>query len=146
MKVIRKFGRSENAQSLVEFALILPLLLVILLGIVEFGWLFNAKITLTSAAREAVRVYAITGKETDITKLDADIQNAIDRATSTLVLVDGQDVTFDKTGPTALAGNADVKTVSVTVNGNVESLTKFFPFIPSTGLPMNSTASMRIEY
>lgn len=45
-----KLKRDEKGQSLVEFALILPILVLILLGIIEFGWLFNGKITLTSAA------------------------------------------------------------------------------------------------
>jgi len=54
--------KNEKGQSLVEFALVLPVLMMILLGIIEFGWLFNAQITLTSAAREGARVYAIEGK------------------------------------------------------------------------------------
>jgi len=50
---------SEKGQSAVEFALVLPLLLVLLLGIIEFGWFLNAKITITGAAREGARHYAI---------------------------------------------------------------------------------------
>lgn len=51
--------RNEQGQSLVEFALVLPLLVILLVGILEFGWLYNGQITLTSAAREGARVAAV---------------------------------------------------------------------------------------
>lgn len=40
------------AQALVEFALILPLMLILVLGAMDFGRLFYHKIILTNAARE----------------------------------------------------------------------------------------------
>jgi Flp pilus assembly protein TadG len=40
-------------------ALVLPILLVVLFGIIEFGFAFNAQISLTQAVREGVRVGAI---------------------------------------------------------------------------------------
>lgn len=51
--------KSRRGQSLIEFALILPVLLMLLLGVVEFGWLLNGKITVNSAAREGARVGAV---------------------------------------------------------------------------------------
>ncbi len=50
--------RSEAGQSLVEFALVLPVLLLILLGIIQFGAVFNSLITLNAAAREGARLMA----------------------------------------------------------------------------------------
>lgn len=50
--------RTEGAAA-VEFAVILPLLLLILGGIIDFGLMFNAQIAITHAAREGVRVEAI---------------------------------------------------------------------------------------
>lgn len=52
--------RQEDGQGVVEFGLAIPLVLIMLLGILEFGWLFNAKITLTSAAREGARVAVVS--------------------------------------------------------------------------------------
>jgi Flp pilus assembly protein TadG len=43
----------------VEFALLLPLLLLIVFGIVDFGRALNAQITLTQAAREGARLAAL---------------------------------------------------------------------------------------
>jgi Flp pilus assembly protein TadG len=51
----------EAGQSLMEFALVLPLLLLLLLGIIQFGAAFNALIVLNAAAQEGARVMAIEG-------------------------------------------------------------------------------------
>ncbi|MFB0537574.1 MAG: TadE/TadG family type IV pilus assembly protein [Anaerolineae bacterium] len=51
----------QKGQGLVEFALILPLLLMMFFGIVEFGRIFQAYVTVQHAAREAAR-YAVTGR------------------------------------------------------------------------------------
>lgn len=50
---------SERGAAAVEFALLLPLLLLLVLGTIEYGRAYNAQITLTNAAREGVRVMAI---------------------------------------------------------------------------------------
>lgn len=52
----------ERGAVAVEFALVLPVLLLLLLGIVEFGHAYNAQISLTHAAREGARVMAIQNK------------------------------------------------------------------------------------
>lgn len=43
-----------------EFAILLPILLLLIMGMVEFSRGYNAQITLTQASREGVRVLAIT--------------------------------------------------------------------------------------
>jgi Flp pilus assembly protein TadG len=48
-------------------ALVLPLLLLVLFGLVDFGRAFNAQMQVTQAAREAVRVKAIGGTDSDAT-------------------------------------------------------------------------------
>jgi hypothetical protein len=50
--------RSSRGQSLVEFALVLPMLLVLLLGIADFGRVFSAGITLEATARNAAEAAA----------------------------------------------------------------------------------------
>lgn len=51
-------GTTPRGQSLVEFALVLPMLLVLLLGIADFGRVFAAGITLEAAARNAAEIAA----------------------------------------------------------------------------------------
>lgn len=50
---------TEHGAVAVEFALLAPVLIMILLGIMEFGRAYNTQLTLTNAAREGVRVMAI---------------------------------------------------------------------------------------
>jgi Flp pilus assembly protein TadG len=56
----RRLSRPERrGQSLVEFALLLPLLLVILLGVADFGRVFHAGIVMESATRAAAEAAAL---------------------------------------------------------------------------------------
>lgn len=54
---------SERGAAAVEFALLAPVLITILLGIMEFGRAYNAQVSLTNAAREGVRVMAISNNQ-----------------------------------------------------------------------------------
>ena len=56
---IKKLKESEEGQAIVEFALVLPLLLTILCGIIDFGWLFYNQLNLDNAAREAARQISV---------------------------------------------------------------------------------------
>ena len=47
--------RGEDGAAAVEFALLLPLLVLLLFGMIEFGFAFNSRIQATNAAREAAR-------------------------------------------------------------------------------------------
>jgi Flp pilus assembly protein TadG len=50
-----RWWRREDGQALVEFALIVPMLLLLIVGVAEFSRAWNAKQVLTDAAREALR-------------------------------------------------------------------------------------------
>jgi Flp pilus assembly pilin Flp len=47
--------RDQEGAAAVEFALLLPLLVLLLFGMIEFGFAFNTRIQATNAAREAAR-------------------------------------------------------------------------------------------
>lgn len=49
----------QRGQALVEFALMVPLLLMLLLGIIEFGRVYYAQLAITSAARQGARISAV---------------------------------------------------------------------------------------
>lgn len=60
----RAQGRDRGAVA-VEFALVAPILLALIAGIVEFSHAFNLQISVTQAAREAAREMAITNSQDD---------------------------------------------------------------------------------
>lgn len=69
MRRQRRLDRRQNGATLVEFALVMPLLLLIFIGIMEFGMSFYDFLTVEQSAREGVRTGAFTG-----TAPDADCQ------------------------------------------------------------------------
>jgi Flp pilus assembly protein TadG len=60
-KILMRYrnNRREDGQALVEFALLLPVLLIVLLAIMQFGLLFQNYLTLTDAVRAGSRVLAV---------------------------------------------------------------------------------------
>lgn len=63
---IRRARNTELGQSLVEFSLVLPLLLLLLFAIVDFGRAFYAWNTLSNASREGARVAAVGADNSEI--------------------------------------------------------------------------------
>jgi Flp pilus assembly protein TadG len=55
----------EQGQTMAEFAVVLPILVVLLFGIVQFGILFNNYVTLTDAARAGARAAAVSRQASD---------------------------------------------------------------------------------
>jgi hypothetical protein len=62
----RRTHAARRGQALVEFALILPILLVLLLGIVDFGRAVAAYNSVSNAARSAVRVAIVDQNPDDV--------------------------------------------------------------------------------
>jgi Flp pilus assembly protein TadG len=68
-------GRGDRGQTIVEFALILPIFILVLVGIVDFGRAVYASSTIQNAAREAVRV-AIVDQNVTVIETEA-IEQAV---------------------------------------------------------------------
>jgi Flp pilus assembly protein TadG len=51
--------KNEQGQSMTEFALVLPILVVLLFGVIQFGIVFNNYITVTDAVRAGARKGAV---------------------------------------------------------------------------------------
>ena len=63
----------SSGQSLVEFALVLTPLMLILLGIIQFGFIFNSYVTMTNAAREGARTGTIYVYDRSLSKDQNDL-------------------------------------------------------------------------
>jgi Flp pilus assembly protein TadG len=57
---VRAHRPRDSGAAAVEFALLLPVLLLVVFGIIDFGRALNAQVTLTQAAREGARLAALS--------------------------------------------------------------------------------------
>jgi Flp pilus assembly protein TadG len=69
----RKGDRPAAGQSLVEFSLVLMPLFLVLLGIIQFGFIFNTYVTMTNAARDAARLGTVYVYDRTLTKDQNDL-------------------------------------------------------------------------
>jgi Flp pilus assembly protein TadG len=76
--------RSERGAVAIEFALVLPILLMLVVGIMDFGRAYNNQISVTHAAREAARSMAVNN----------DINVAITRAQAASGFLDADQMRF----------------------------------------------------
>lgn len=92
----------DDGAAAVEFALVLPLLLLLVFGIVDFGLAYQAKVELAHAAREGVRTYVLTQ---DATKAEA-------RTREAAAMLDDADVSVTSTGCASASDFGDSATVT----------------------------------
>ena len=62
---VRRRLSSECGAELIETALTLPLILLVVIGIIEFGFVFQKYEVITNAAREGARVYVLPNFDAD---------------------------------------------------------------------------------
>lgn len=108
----------ETGAVAVEMALLLPVLVLLLLGIMEFGRAYNAQVTLTNAAREGVRVMAISN-------VRADARTAASNSMTTLKVTSTNPTFTFTTSPTATnpAVCAAGRQVTMTISYTLDTLT-----------------------
>lgn len=70
---MHRFIAEETGQNIVEFALLLPILMYILMGIMQFGLVFAAYLTINNAVREGARWGSISVYDTSSTAATNDL-------------------------------------------------------------------------
>lgn len=77
-KCNRKTDQNEKGQSMVEFALCLPFLVLLICIIIDFGWVFSCKNDLTNLAGQAARYGAIqAGDPTNRANYETEIRKFV---------------------------------------------------------------------
>jgi len=109
-------ARSERGAAAVEFALVLPVLILLIVGMLEFARAYNAQISVSNAAREGARVMAVHD--------DAALArtSAIDAAPSLNPVLGASDIAIS---PASCAAAAD-GTVEVSIDYDLPLMTGFF--------------------
>jgi len=92
--------RKENGQSIVEMALLLPVLLLMLLGLLDFGRIYYAMVTMNDAAQEGAAYAAMRPNDA------AGISQRAAAASTGLITIQPGDVTF--VPPASLQAGAPV--------------------------------------
>ena len=123
-----RLAGGEAGESMVEFALVLPLLLLVLLGVVQFGLVHHAQNVATTAAQEGARLGAAEGGGPAVAE-----QRTLD------VLRSGLGVVGDGFGVEA-AESAEWTTVTAT--GGYPLI---IPWLGSRTIAIDASAEMRKE-
>jgi Flp pilus assembly protein TadG len=94
MTTVRRFRKSSQGQALVEFALVMPLLLILIISVFEFGRAWNLHQTITDAAREGARKAvvadaSVTQDSVTVAVRDRIAASGFDPASATVTLPDG---------------------------------------------------------
>ncbi|HWQ60844.1 MAG TPA: TadE/TadG family type IV pilus assembly protein [Negativicutes bacterium] len=126
MQLISRYIRNRRGQAVLEFALILPVFLLMLVGMLEFGVVLHDYITVAEGARAGARAAAV-GKD------NTTIENAVINATPSL---DKSKLTVTIT-PAAQASRTVDSSATVTVTYPVE--------VPVTSIPNPFSASGELE-
>jgi len=121
--------KSEKGASAVEFALILPILIILVFGIVEFGIAFNNYITITHAAREGVRIAAVDLNNPDLKNIIIERAYPVPITPDdiTIITPDGENI-------------GDPVEVEITYNISIT-----IPLVGSWDIPLKNKAIMRLE-
>jgi Flp pilus assembly protein TadG len=131
--------RNERGAAATEFALLLPVFLMILFGIIEFGMIMYGREVVTNAAREGARAGIVQGPPKRTSGQITAIANSYLTGTG----INQADVTFTSVG----VGLASPNTLTVTAVYNYRFL---IPYIPNVlGVPnplvIQTQAVMRHE-
>ena len=75
-----RLASDEAGQAVVEFALVLPILMMVLIGILEFGRAWNTYQVITDAAREGARNVVVSGSTATNASVTQIVNDALARA------------------------------------------------------------------
>ena len=133
----KKTKRRNNGSAIVEFALVLPFFILLVVGIVEFSRVLMVQQVITNAAREGARAGSIYINDTDATTKATTISEGY-------LASSGVNAELATVTPT-ITTTGGLPALQVLINYNYNSiLTGFIPGTPGT-LTLSATAIMRRE-
>lgn len=128
---IMKKNKKNSGQTLVEMAILLPVLVALIFGMTDFARVLNGYLVATEASREGARVAALSGN-------DAAVALAVTNAAPSL---DPARLTVTTVPATRTRGDA----VTVTVIYNIDIITPLVNTMLTNPMPITSQTIMRVE-
>jgi Flp pilus assembly protein TadG len=141
----RTLWSCERGAELVEFAFVFPTLLLVMLGIIDFGFLFQRYEVVTNAAREGARVAILPGYQA------ADVQARVNQYLTVAGLTPTDPVVVSAPTPTSIPGSGQcitVRTVTVAYQHQFLFLGPILGLMGGgalTNKTLNATSAMRSE-
>ena len=135
-------SKSENGSAMVEMALVLPVLLLVLFGITEFGLIFVRYQVILSSAQEGARTASLFRPHCNSDDVYIDVVTAVVSSANRLGMeLLEEDLTVD--GACVAGGNV---TVQVTYKHRLDFLAGFLGLLgDDRDLPLTAVVSMRNE-
>lgn len=131
--MLKSFFFDKKGQALIEFAFVIPLLLLLLFGIVEFGRIFGAELVVTYSAREGARAGAVGSTDEAIL---AQVRNSAANLDPTRLVI-----VIDPIGTERIRGQQ----LSVQVQYPVTVVIPLISAITGGTVTVDSTCIMRVE-
>lgn len=134
---LNKLLKNEKGQAVVELALLLPILILIICGIVELGWLFTNQLMLNNVSREGARYGVVYSLDTNqLNNIKTKVQSLLPNYAKTSVNIN---VSYSNT-ITPRAGD-----VIVNLSYQVVPLTPVTDIFASSGVLLKSKCVMKLE-
>ena len=134
VEYLRKLAAKEHGQALTELALILPILLLLLMAIIQFGLIFSGQIAIAGAAREGARIAVVGVDDEEITLV---VNNALE----------GSALLNDITTEVIPAGaRVFGQQVTVQVEASTNIIVPFLNLLLGDRYNHSSKATMRVEF
>ncbi|MGI8830387.1 MAG: TadE/TadG family type IV pilus assembly protein [Candidatus Limnocylindria bacterium] len=121
--------RTSRAQALVEFALIVPIFLLVVVGLFDMGRAVFYYSTISNASREAVRLGIVDQNQTKIRQEAVGVASVVMPITITDVTVQHLDPTLGNTSPCNAAPYEIGCVVRVEVRHTFQPATPFVPVL-----------------
>lgn len=132
----KKFKQEQNGQAMVEMAIVIPILLLIVFSIIEFGWIFGAQLLVAHGSREGARHGAVHSTEADV---EAQITGRVQTSAS-ILNADELSININFTNPSRRGGD-----VVVQVSYPVTVITPFVSAVTGSPVLVQSQTVMRVE-
>ena len=141
MAVITNRWQSERGAELIEFAVVLPLLLLLIAGIVDFGMMFRTYEAVTNAAREGARVGVLPGYDVP------DVQARVDAYLAASGLTGARTTTVTDVPVATGAGTFTARSVDLTYTYSFAVLGMAAPLFGGSfgSITLNAVSVMRTE-